>query len=139
LPHMVTRDDVYNGYFIPKGTIIAGNSWGILHDPQAYPKPHEFVPERFLPDPKTGQPSAQPFPECAFGYGRRICPGRFMTTNSLFISIAYILTCFDIRPMPGAPKPTAKFTDGMISHPCPFNYSLTPRSEKSQALILQEY
>jgi len=137
LPHMVTKDDVYNGYFIPGGTTIAGNSWAILHDPETYPEPLRFLPERFLPDQKTGNPSSQPFPECAFGYGRRICPGRFMTTNSLFISIAHILTCFDIGPMPGAPMPTAKFADGMISHPVPFKCSIKPRSEKVLALISQ--
>lgn len=26
-PHATTADDVYNGYFIPKGTIVIGNSW----------------------------------------------------------------------------------------------------------------
>jgi hypothetical protein len=27
LPHMVTEDDVYDGYFIPAGSIIIGNTW----------------------------------------------------------------------------------------------------------------
>ena len=27
VPHMSTMDDVYNGYYIPKGTITIGNSW----------------------------------------------------------------------------------------------------------------
>jgi len=26
-PHSVTADDEYDGYFIPKGTIVIGNSW----------------------------------------------------------------------------------------------------------------
>ena len=26
-PHNVTQDDVINGYFIPAGTIILGNTW----------------------------------------------------------------------------------------------------------------
>ena len=27
LPHMVTEDDEYNGYFIPAGTLVVGNTW----------------------------------------------------------------------------------------------------------------
>ena len=27
LPHMSTTDDEYNGYYIPKGTVLIGNAW----------------------------------------------------------------------------------------------------------------
>jgi len=27
IPHYVTEDDKYNGYLIPKGSIVAGNTW----------------------------------------------------------------------------------------------------------------
>lgn len=27
LPHCTTEDDVYEGYFIPKGSVVVGNSW----------------------------------------------------------------------------------------------------------------
>ena len=26
-PHQLTVDDEYNGYFIPKGTLVSGNIW----------------------------------------------------------------------------------------------------------------
>lgn len=31
LPHAITSDDVYNGYFIPKGSPVIGNVWYDLH------------------------------------------------------------------------------------------------------------
>jgi len=112
----------------------------------------EFIPERFLPDPKTGKPSTAALPESAFGYGRRfvffslffriqaeqvyrVCPGKNISQNYLIITMASILACFTITPREGAPKPTAKFTDGMISHPAPFECSIKPRSQKALALI----
>ena len=27
VPHMSTNDDTYNGYYIPKGTVVIGNAW----------------------------------------------------------------------------------------------------------------
>ena len=29
IPHMATNDDEYNGYYIPKGTIVFGNAWPV--------------------------------------------------------------------------------------------------------------
>ena len=28
--HMATNDDEYNGYFIPKGTVVLGGAWPVL-------------------------------------------------------------------------------------------------------------
>ena len=27
IPHMTTSDDEYNGFYIPKGTVVIGNAW----------------------------------------------------------------------------------------------------------------
>jgi len=27
VPHFASEADIYNGYFIPKGTIVIGNTW----------------------------------------------------------------------------------------------------------------
>jgi len=32
-----------------------------------------------------------------FGHGRRVCPGREVATNSLFIACAFLLWAFDMR------------------------------------------
>jgi hypothetical protein len=29
IPHMTTNDDEYDGYYIPKGTILFGNTWQV--------------------------------------------------------------------------------------------------------------
>ena len=29
IPHMATNDDEYDGYYIPKGTVVLGNAWPV--------------------------------------------------------------------------------------------------------------
>ncbi|KDR70118.1 hypothetical protein GALMADRAFT_144803 [Galerina marginata CBS 339.88] len=121
LPHMVTRDDEYNGYFIPAGTIVVGNSWGILNNPKSYPNPRRFNPDRFM-GKGDGGPGQHLSPtdtlSAAFGYGRRFCPGRHMGEAQVWVSIACILSVFDISPaLDEAGRPievTPAFSPGMI-------------------------
>jgi cytochrome P450 len=78
IPHRLTEDDVYEGYLIPAGSTVIGNAWAILHDPEFFPNPESFHPERFL---KSGDSNR--FPDVAFGFGRRICPGQHMARSSV--------------------------------------------------------
>src|SRR5690606_18878558 len=52
-PHATTRDDFYEGHFIPKGTTIMGNLWAIHHNPAYFHDSHNFIPERYLEDQGT--------------------------------------------------------------------------------------
>ncbi|KAF9237534.1 cytochrome P450, partial [Melanogaster broomeanus] len=111
VPHVAAENDFYEGYFIPKGAHVIYNTGrfsrlvqisapspesvyrAMLQDPNVYPEPMKFKPERFLPlDGK--QPENDPYNVC-FGFGRRqvylsvtfvryfnqglsrLCPGRF--------------------------------------------------------------
>ena len=71
----------------------------MLHDENIYPDPFEFKPERFI-DPETGKldysHARDPMHAC-FGFGRRICPGRFMAFESLWLTIASLLAVFDLE------------------------------------------
>ncbi|EKM77717.1 hypothetical protein AGABI1DRAFT_130000 [Agaricus bisporus var. burnettii JB137-S8] len=97
IPHVAIDADEYNGYYIPKGTIVIGNSWTFMHDPEVYKNPDEYIPDRFLKDGELD--TSIPDPSTAiFGYGRRICPGRYFALNALFLMIAHTLAVFDIKP-----------------------------------------
>ncbi|KAH9977456.1 cytochrome P450, partial [Russula compacta] len=39
-PHRLTEDDYYEGYFLPKGTLVQANVWKITRDPLVYPNPN---------------------------------------------------------------------------------------------------
>ncbi|KAJ3785736.1 cytochrome P450 [Lentinula aff. detonsa] len=127
-----SEDDVYEGYFIPKGTIVMPNIWAIASEPNPKYHPREFIPERFM-DPliTTVDPLSY-----AFGFGRRYCPGRFLAENSVSIMISTMLAAFNISPSPNQ-KLEPDFSQNMISYPKPFNCKIAPRSENSAKLILQ--
>ncbi|KAJ3505494.1 hypothetical protein NLJ89_g7384 [Agrocybe chaxingu] len=138
IPHYLTEDDDYDGYFLPAGSIVAGNAWAILHDKEEYPDPLEFRPERFLKDGKLNRDVREP--TVAFGFGRRICPGRHIAVSTLWISAASILTVYDISiamDVHGNPiVPTQEYISSMVMHPAPFKCSITPRSQEAERLIL---
>ncbi|KAF9053665.1 cytochrome P450 [Hymenopellis radicata] len=138
IPHAAAKDDAYAGYFIPAGSIMIPNSWGVLHDPQLYPDPFEFKPERYTDDTEDElNPDPRKF---VFGYGRRICPGQYLADDSVFIAIAMVLAVYDILP-PKENVPKRDFslcegyTSGIISHPEPFECRIIPRSSEAEALI----
>ncbi|KAF9444943.1 cytochrome P450 [Macrolepiota fuliginosa MF-IS2] len=137
--HMTTHADEYDGYYIPKGTFVMGNAWTILHDPEFYKDPHEYIPDRFIKDGELDRTVRDP--SVAFGFGRRICPGRFFSDNSVFILIAHVLTVYDIKPaLDDAGKEIQlkpEVTGGTISRPVPFPCRIVPRSKAAVDLIHQ--
>ena len=46
VPHAVTTDDTYKGYFIPKGAGVMNNTWAINMDPARSKDPRTFDPNR---------------------------------------------------------------------------------------------
>ncbi|CAA7266208.1 unnamed protein product [Cyclocybe aegerita] len=139
-PHASTVDDVYNGMFIPKGSTIFANFYGIMRDPEMFPEPERFRPERFV---ETTSPRLLQF-DLPFGFGRRSCPGIHLALNSLFINFARMLWAFDIKPaldqdgkeiMPDSEN----YTNGFNSRPVSFDCRFIPRSSKIVACIEAEY
>ncbi|KAF9016760.1 cytochrome P450 [Hymenopellis radicata] len=95
IPHLIRTEDVYRGYRIPAGSIVMANAWAMLHNEITYPNPHEFDPDRFMtPDGRLDPLAKDPAP--LFGFGRRVCPGQYMATSSIWIAIASILAVFHI-------------------------------------------
>ncbi|KAH6919288.1 cytochrome P450 [Coprinopsis sp. MPI-PUGE-AT-0042] len=101
VPHQSRDDDEYKGYFIPAGTVIMPNAWSILHNPEFYPDPFAFNPDRFLEGNGSSKKITAVDPSnVAFGYGRRlvICPGRHFSNDITAFMVASILSVFDIKP-----------------------------------------
>jgi cytochrome P450 len=94
------------------------NIRAINHSPIYYPNPHTFEPRRFLNAPEFSD--AKPFPapdktSPSFGWGRRICPGEHLATNSVFITIAKFCWAFKVK----------KYIDvnGKVEEPDTYSYT----------------
>ncbi|KAJ6533290.1 cytochrome P450 [Mycena vulgaris] len=116
IPHFLPIDDEYRGFRLPAGSIVIPNTWAIFHDEVMYPDPYAFKPERFL---LNGKPNpAVRNPDEAFGYGRRVCPGRHMATSSVWIAVASILATFNITKVVGDDgqviEPTHEYFPGLV-------------------------
>jgi len=138
IAHAATEDYVYEGYFIPKGAMVIGNSWAILHDPDMYPDPDTFKPERFIN--ADGTLRDDPVLTSAFGFGKRICPGRHFVDASFFIVVASLLSVFDVKKdkrSDGGPD-AYPFTGNGISRPVPFPCAIVPRDKRAEELIVAE-
>ncbi|ETW82095.1 hypothetical protein HETIRDRAFT_475560 [Heterobasidion irregulare TC 32-1] len=135
--HQSTEDDVYDGYFIPKGTMVMPNTWAMLHDPEAYPDPEAFRPERFLT--ASGAVREDPLLVSAFGYGRRLCPGRHVADTMMWIVVASVLAAFSVsRAKDAAGREIAvgcEYTDSLVSHPLPFRCAIAPRDQRAEELV----
>jgi cytochrome P450 len=132
-PHALEADDIYQGYKLSAGTIVVTNIWAMLHDKELYPEPYTFNPERFI---KNGHwnPSVVDPTDITFGFGRRICSGKYLAYSTLWISIASVLTMFNITKAMDEDghtiEPSGEYTSGTFCKPVPFKCCIKPRSKR---------
>ena len=88
---MLTQDDIYQGYFLPKGTIFLTNVWAIHRDEEKYDNPYDFVPERWLNNKFGTKNPVQDNKDqrrVHYGWGRRAYAGQRLAENFL-VSVHY--------------------------------------------------
>ena len=95
-PHKAAENDWYEGMFIPKGATCIANIWHCNHDRTIFgDDADDFRPERYLdakgeevlPGPRETNGEGH----VTFGFGRRICVGKYLANDSLFINTATTL------------------------------------------------
>ena len=95
---LVMRPFTLGGYRLPPGTLIALVAPFLHNDPETYPHPERFDPDRFLgkrPDPNTWIP---------FGGGVRRCPGAAFAHMEMDIVLRTLLRNFELVPTTKAPE-----------------------------------
>ncbi|PSN73006.1 cytochrome P450 [Corynespora cassiicola Philippines] len=132
-PHMLIKDDEYEGYRFPAGTVFTWNAWAIALDSNEYKEPERFWPERFL----NGEEENALKGHWAFGPGRRVCAGWKVGEMNVWIAIARLLYCFDFTKVPGQPIDTMTIPQ-ITKHTAPFAVKVTPRSPAHAELVCRD-
>uniref|UniRef100_A0A914VL68 Cytochrome P450 n=1 Tax=Plectus sambesii TaxID=2011161 RepID=A0A914VL68_9BILA len=102
LPHSTMEDTTLRGYFIPKGTTIFSNYFAHHYNPQYFPDPDSFKPDRFLTaDGKLDTDKAQLV--VPFGVGKRRCVGENLARQELSLFVGRLLQQFEIHEDPCNP------------------------------------
>ncbi|KAK7389356.1 hypothetical protein VNO78_24297 [Psophocarpus tetragonolobus] len=84
------------GYHVPKGSHLLINLWNLQRDPQIWPNPNEFQPQRFLNTHQDIDYMSQNFELIPFSFGRRSCPAMTFALQVLHLTLARLLQGFDM-------------------------------------------
>jgi cytochrome P450 len=96
---------------IPPEMVVLVDAYGVHHDPETYPQPHTFRPERFLEQPADG------YSFLPFGGGAHRCLGASLALLEIKIVLREILARVELAPVSNA-----------IARPVPRGPILAPRA-----------
>ncbi|XP_046870586.1 thromboxane-A synthase isoform X2 [Hypomesus transpacificus] len=89
----VDQDCVVNGQFLPKGATLEIPAGFLHYDPEHWPEPDKFIPERFTPEAKANR---HPFVYLPFGAGPRSCVGMRLAQLEIKMSLVHVFRRFNI-------------------------------------------
>ncbi|KAG0693088.1 cytochrome P450 [Suillus ampliporus] len=151
--HAASSDDIYDGYFIPKGAAVICNTWSdrfspafemlnlpyraISRDEKRYPNASHFMPERFID--VNGTLTDDDPAGYVFGLGRRGCPGRYTADASIWSAIVTMLATVDFSlakdDQGNVIEFTPQFTTGITHTVVVFPCNISPRSHIHSELV----
>ncbi|KAL4919599.1 cytochrome P450 [Aspergillus aurantiobrunneus] len=152
VPHFTKTEDEYMGYHIPANSTVLPNAFAITRDESVFGEDvNDFIPDRWLADNEGKEPSIdvcgfnvtalKDLPHTGFGFGRRICTGRLIARNQLFIQMARMLWSFDVEAgVVGDEGERHKVndmdcTEGFVTLPKPFRAVMRPRGQWVREVI----
>ncbi|KAI1883397.1 hypothetical protein AGOR_G00231020 [Albula goreensis] len=87
----VEEDCTVNGQFLPKGATLEIPAGYLHYDPQYWPEPEKFIPERFTAEAKA---SRHPFVYLPFGAGPRSCVGMRLAQLEIKMALVHVFHKF---------------------------------------------
>ncbi|KAG9254166.1 putative cytochrome P450 [Emericellopsis atlantica] len=152
VPHFIKTEDSYMDYRIPANSIVLPNAFAICRDESVFgANPNSFDPERWMTGDTTQPPTVdacglnttalKDLPQTGFGFGRRICTGRIIARNQLFIQMARMLWAFDVEA--GIREDTGQrhvvddmdCTEGFVTLPKPLRTVMKVRGEHVTRIV----
>ncbi|KEZ42082.1 hypothetical protein SAPIO_CDS6308 [Scedosporium apiospermum] len=88
----VSPGRLISGHYIPKGTIVSTSSHATSRDPEVFPDPEVYNPDRWLNPGKEMKEMSRPF-----SYGPRNCIGRHLAQIGLTLTLARLYQLYDME------------------------------------------
>jgi len=93
--HVPAQGATICGQYMPGGTIVGINAWVTQYDPEVFPDPEAFIPERWT---ESSEPQLKRMEQSffAFGAGARTCIGKHISLMEMTKIIPQLLREFRI-------------------------------------------
>lgn len=107
---------------LPQGITVCISGYGLHHDQNLYPRPFEFIHDRFMPHPsEDGEKKTTAAVETSdnftsWGLGKHACPGRFFAVDLVKIVVGKILLNYEVEVLRKRPD-NVWFEYNVISPP----------------------
>ncbi|KAJ7401958.1 Cytochrome P450 3A12 [Pitangus sulphuratus] len=124
------KDVEINGVTIPKGTIVMIPPYVLHRNPEYWPNPEEFRPERFS---KENKESMDPYTYLPFGAGPRNCIGMRFALLTLKVAIVSLLQHFTFQTCKETQIPVKLSSKGLLTPEKPIILKLVPRTNTAPA------
>ncbi|XP_075043098.1 cytochrome P450 2F3-like [Mixophyes fleayi] len=125
LPHRTSKDTVFRGYSIPKGTHVTPLLTSVHYDPNYYAEPDKFNPNNFLDDNGLFKKNDAHMP---FAVGQRKCIGESLARMELFLLFTSLLQNFNFKPVIGKDEIDLRPTgSGLGRIPSEYKCCILPR------------
>ncbi|KAJ5921253.1 hypothetical protein N7466_009579 [Penicillium verhagenii] len=117
-----TETLVYKGYSIPPGTPVSQTNYFVLMDPEIFPDPHAFDPERWVRAAAKGEPLQRYLVN--FSKGTRICLGMNLAYAELYLTLANLFRRYEFELYDTTEKDIAFARDFAAPYPDEGNLQL---------------
>ncbi|KAM4750140.1 cytochrome P450 3A30 [Anableps anableps] len=114
-----------NGLMIPKDMVVLVPTWPLHRDPEIWPEPEKFKPERFS---KKNKDDIDPYTYMPFGSGPRNCIGMRFALVVMKLAIVEILQRYSFSVCKETEIPFEMDVQGLLAPKRPIQLKLVPRS-----------
>lgn len=96
-PMLIAPDEdlKYGQWIIPRGTPMSMSLQSVLFDPQIFPSPHNFEPDRWIRAAEKGERLDRYL--VTFSKGSRMCIGTNLAYAELYLAVAALVARFDFE------------------------------------------